>query len=830
MLSLARQFLGLRKRFVANALELHGKTGPVLGQQGAEAARITLVRWDRRKLTVAGHARPGQVRLRLGTLETSAQVNDADGHFQLTLLLPLSLQASVRPVLDLPGFGPKPLSLPSLRLARLRLTGKLVWTLVRLLPDIHAWRSRQSLESRARVKTALGFEDHPAYGPLDAGLLTGQPHRTGVQPGTGIVIVLPVFNAHDILAECLDRIAAHTDLPWTLIAVDDASSDPRILPLLRGFAATRPDGRVHLLEAPENRGFVASVNTAFAHLDTRPALRDMPVVLLNSDALVPPGWASRLIRPLHEIPEAASVTPMSNDAEICSVPVICAHGDVTPAQARAVDDLARTLPPSQSICAAPTGVGFCMALNPAFLQRVPRFDTAFGRGYGEEVDWCQKTRALDGIHLCCADLFVEHHGGGSFGTSDKQVLVARHNQIISDRYPDYDQEVQDFLLTDPLRTARLALGMAWADGLADAAGTPIYLAHSMGGGADKWLVAHIRKDLDRGRPSVVLRIGGLARWQLELHAPRGITGGWTDDFTLVQRLLEPLSARRIIYSCGAGDRDPLELPQKLLALRRGELDRIEVLFHDYLPISPSFSLLDGAGIYRGAITPDRLTALPAPAARAFLAHRADGRQVPLTEWQAEWGKLLDQAALIRVFCPSGAGIVSEVWPHLADRITVSPHQLLHRPPRVPTPPPGQRHVLAVLGNIAPHKGARVVQQLAALSAGNRGADMVLIGNIDPAYPLSRQCHVHGDYSPADIPTLVAHYGITHWLIPSVWPETFSFTTREALATGLPVLAFDLGAQGDAVRNAENGMPLPYTPGGDMAGQITEVLKRGLQTP
>lgn len=32
----------------------------------------------------------------------------------------------------------------------------------------------------------------------------------------------------------------------------------------------------------------------------------------------------------------------------------------------------------------------------------------------------------------------------------------------------------------------------------------------------------------------------------------------------------------------------------------------------------------------------------------------------------------------------------------------------------------------------------------------------------------------------------------------------SFTTHEMLATGLPVMAFDLGAQGEAVRKAANG--------------------------
>jgi glycosyltransferase involved in cell wall biosynthesis len=69
--------------------------------------------------------------------------------------------------------------------------------------------------------------------------------------------------------------------------------------------------------------------------------------------------------------------------------------------------------------------------------------------------------------------------------------------------------------------------------------------------------------------------------------------------------------------------------------------------------------------------------------------------------------------------------------------------------------------------------------------------------------------LHGAYVIEDIPMLAARYGVTHWLIPSVWPETFSYTVHECLATGLPTLAFDLGAQGDAVRAAANGVALPW---------------------
>jgi glycosyltransferase involved in cell wall biosynthesis len=105
-------------------------------------------------------------------------------------------------------------------------------------------------------------------------------------------------------------------------------------------------------------------------------------------------------------------------------------------------------------------------------------------------------------------------------------------------------------------------------------------------------------------------------------------------------------------------------------------------------------------------------------------------------------------------------------------------------------------VIGVLGNIGVQKGAAVLQQLSRYLARNPVAQIVVIGNLDPDYALSAPARVHGSYELRDLPGLVARYGITAWMIPSVWPETFSFTTHEALATGLPVLSFDLGAQGD----------------------------------
>ena len=616
-----------------------------------------------------------------------------------------------------------------------------------------------------------------------------------------ITIILPVYNAFELLPEVLRRIVHNTDLPWRLILIDDASPDPALRPYVRAWVkaqeALRPN-TVSLIENNENQGFIRSVNAGLKLALTYGS----HVVLLNSDAFVPRGWATRLMRPFLAHDCVATVTPMSNDAEIFSVPVLCERSALAPGEADAIDAVAAKIHPDAGLADAPTGVGFCMAMSIDYLRRIPQLDTGFGRGYGEEVDWCQKARALGGRNLGAANLFVEHRGGSSFGSVEKQRLIAHNGAVISRRYPHFDADVQRFIADDPLIASRLALAIAWAAGRATGA-IPIYLAHNMGGGAEDYLVQRIAGDFPK--TALVLRVGTKFRWQLELHSTHGIAKGGTDDFHLIKRLIAPVKSLRIIYSCGVGDRNPVDLPDRLLALRRGPDDQIAILMHDYLPISPSYTLLNSAGRYLGL--PDLHTADPSHRTR-----RPTGAALPLAEWQAAWGKLLSAAEDITVFSQNSAVLMAAAYPASRQKLQIIPHQILADIPRLHSAARGKVPVIGVLGNIGYHKGAAVLQELSLKLAATGAADLVVLGRMDPMYPLGPAATVHGGYQRTDIPALVARYGITDWLIPSIWPETFSYTTHEAIATGLPVWGFDLGAQADAIRTTANGRVIPIADG------------------
>ncbi|MGJ8609451.1 MAG: glycosyltransferase family 2 protein [Octadecabacter sp.] len=654
---------------------------------------------------------------------------------------------------------------------------------------------------RQKIKRRLDLhrdDASPTSTVLDARLIadTDAPPSTPADMNdSAITIVLPIYNAFDLVQECLERVQRYTDLHWHLVVIEDCSTDMAVRPWLADWVtktnAATP-GRVTLIENAQNRGFIGSVNSGFEVALTR----GDHVVLLNSDALMPDAWASRLIQPLLTEPNAASVTPMSNDAEIFGAPVMCVPVTLSPGEGDLIDRTAATFTGDGCVIEAPTGVGFCMAMHIDALRRYPQFDTTFGRGYGEEVDWCQKVRADGGRHLGLASLYVEHRGGQSFGSAAKLELIARNNGVIANRYERYDAEVQDFITHDPLYTPRLALALAWVAARADGQGhaLPVYMAHDLGGGAEHYLQRRIADDMaaggtDRADVAVVLRVGGPWRFQIEVHSTVGVTKGATDDFSVVQQLLKPAQALHLVYSNGVGDPDPVALPGFLLDLKRTEKDSIEVLFHDFFPLSPSYTLLDQNNRFEGV-----------PAAslrnRAHETRRPDGTQVTLADWRAAWGALIAAAEDVVVFAQDSFDHVRAAYPQANP--TVLRHTLGHTPDLIAAPETDGAPVIGVLGNIGAQKGANVLVQLGAQVAPK---GLVVIGNVDPAFDVGPHTIVHGDYDLTDIEALALKYRISGWLIPSIWPETFSYTIHECLATGLPVWCFDLGAQAEALKRA-----------------------------
>lgn len=816
-----RKVQQLRMRFHDAHFTLSSTSRDIVSMAGEKRGCVDSIEFRNGALRVQGWVQDCQlVTLGIGGLNRSASpvmsrvdVSQALGiepQIGFDVILPLSAEhftANPQAVLMFScedgQLSPVHIDFTPLWIARLKTDVAFVGAMGRAFPVGLRWLAKRAPRDRTRMLDLLAVKPIESQKTLKNELFTPLANRPVPDPQR-ITIILPVYGAFDLLEEVLERVEQNTDLPFHLIVIEDCSPDPRVRTYLRDRLKSMVDTSVTLIENAENLGFIGSVNLGLERAlggDQPPLPKDCkegPIVLLNSDAFVPAGWASRLIAPMHKAAGVASVTPLSNDAEIMSIPILCQATDLKAGDVDRLDAAAARLNPLFATADVPTGVGFCMAMARPWLAKVPSLDPIFGRGYGEEVDWCQKVWDLGATHVAIGNLFVEHRGGSSFGSAEKRAMIAKNNGIVSSRYPNYDHDVQTFIREDPLLSPRLALAVKWAGLVADDA-VPIYLAHTLGGGAESYLSNRLPQDISQLGAAIVLRVGGHLAWRIEVHTVEGILVGETDSTAFVKHLLGQLDRRHLIYSNAVGAADPEKIPAVLLGLFDPDVDQLTVLVHDYYMISPSYTLLGSDGQYRG----------PNIAGSSDTAHQfrnSAGRVGPIEEWQAKWSPLLHAANAIEVFSHNSGDILRDLWPDLDRKITVKPHVLPYEIAPVEVAQNPSQAVIGILGAINFAKGAAVIQEIAKQRPDQK---IVVIGKVDPLFKMPPNVTIHGGYAPVDIPNLARHYGVTTWLIPSIWPETFSFTTHEALATGLPVITFDLGAQGDAARGAANGATLSF---------------------
>ena len=268
-------------------------------------------------------------------------------------------------------------------------------------------------------------------------------------------IIVPIFNAFTDVRACLAALDS-CGLPEgiSIWLMDDASGDPSIAKLLQDFQNSS-EILVHLIRQPRNLGFVGNVNDALARTQN-------DVVLLNSDTRVTQGWLQAIMLSAARHPKAASITPFSNNAEICSFPALCVSNPVPENLALLAVACENAAPNEIEL---PTGVGFCMYMRRAAINQIGNFDAAtFGKGYGEENDWCVRAKAWGWTNLLCNRAYVAHVGGRSFASVpdvDFALQAKRGNgKRLLARYPHYDIDVQRFIAADPPRAVRAALRAA----------------------------------------------------------------------------------------------------------------------------------------------------------------------------------------------------------------------------------------------------------------------------------------------------------------------------------------------------------------------------------
>ncbi|MDQ1456506.1 MAG: hypothetical protein QOH28_2126 [Actinomycetota bacterium] len=645
-----------------------------------------------------------------------------------------------------------------------------------------------------------------------------------------VTVIVPVYRGIYDLTRCLESVALHarrTELAFELVLIDDRSPEPAVRMYLEEFASRDLPFPVTLLHNPENLGFVGTVNRGL-----RRASGD--VVILNADTAVTDGWLDRLAAAAYEAPDVATVTPVTSHGSICTLPRSVIDAFALAGPNPQIDECAEFVTKT-SLRLLPeviTGVGFCMYTTRQALDSCGLLDEeTFGRGYGEEVDFCLRATRLGLRHLVDDSTFVYHRGGGSFGDEQNEGL-ARGSRLLDERYPYFRPTNTRERAQDPSRVSFAALELGLRERDPDRPHV-LHMMHSAPGdtgGTEKFLDALMHALGHEFDFSVIFPVQSGFALQTYWHRP--------DAPTVVEEFLLPGGPRRVTRIddelAGAALQMALDLfhfdAVHIHNLIGHSLAPLDVLagfdgpvlcsVHDLFLACPNFSLLyrkvEPCGIPEDLSSCDRCLETIAEAPMPGSPMIRNLSREYLNEFRSTATARIDSVDHWVFASQSVADYFMRVYEPHASRMEIIEHGSVIRLGRR-APEPDRALIydeplrLAFVGLGWAKKGLDVVNELAEAFR-DTTVEIHHFGDLKQA--ASPELHTHGAYDNEFLPELLQRAGIQIVLLPGAYAETFGIVMSEALASGLPVIGARYGALGERIRAHGVGWTIdPMDPSG-----------------
>ena len=616
------------------------------------------------------------------------------------------------------------------------------------------------------------------------------------------VVIMPVYKGYgETLASIHAVLVAEQAIKFALHVINDVSPDAKLEAALTDLAGR---GLFSYSKNDANLGFVKSVNLGLRRCS------DKEVVLLNSDAIVFGDWLDRLVAHAKRDPTIATITPMSNNATICSYPLMNENNVIAlECSAEELDQMAAHCNAGR-ISDIPTGVGFCFYMSRASRDALGLFDEqAFGRGYGEENDFCLRAAKAGLRNVLAEDVFVYHAGEISFAEFvDAEYLPGQ--KALLGKHPDYPVRIRQHLEADDSAEGRMRLDLFRLAKDATS-NSMIFVSHGIGGGVDTHIERMEERLRELGINVVHIRVGVTNPWSMEIasgsktgpYCPNLHAVSFNQKRSLLREFLAWLNPRAIhIHSLVGLDWVATE---GFLDLVRNSGIPFYLTLHDYSSVCHRYNLVPPNHRYCGL--PDVSVCL-----RCVNGDRSYPEAVdPRMRRRVHENFLVDAAA---VFAPSEDIRTRMMAAGAPYDIILRPHEqpLLANAP-VLRPLRGRKTINVVtIGAIGAHKGSRILLSLARdAEARSLPVRYHIVGYSDLTTEMEAagvfetgryDCETEAVESLAKIRPSCA-------FLPSIWPETFCFTLSMAFALEIPPVVFDLGAQAERVRAADFGFILPY---------------------
>ncbi len=252
-------------------------------------------------------------------------------------------------------------------------------------------------------------------------------------------IAIPVYSDWPSLKICIESAIKYIDSRNKVLVVNDSGPEADLLEknineLIAGHK------NFEYYRNSQNLGFVGTCNRVVEELDKT----NNDLLILTSDTEATTEFLKEISAILDSDKKIGAVSPRSNNATLATVPLWSAHQKgIGAKESYSIYQKIKDKLPEKYI--APTAHGFCMLIRRSLISEYGLFDKAFGKGYGEEVDFCQRIRKHGYLCAIANRAYVYHSEARSFTLERKAQILEQSNKIIWQRYPNYRQEVREYM-------------------------------------------------------------------------------------------------------------------------------------------------------------------------------------------------------------------------------------------------------------------------------------------------------------------------------------------------------------------------------------------------
>ena len=591
-------------------------------------------------------------------------------------------------------------------------------------------------------------------------------------------IIIPVYRGYDDTLNCILSILNSTNVTvFEIVVIDDCSPDYKLSAALLHLSEK---GLITLAINNKNLGFVKSVNKGMKMHPKR------DVILLNSDTEVYHNWVDRILLQA-KTHNAATVTPLSNNATICSYPEWLKDNNYRLEKDYSELDKLASAANENVAVEIPTGVGFCMYISRESLNALGYFnEKVFDKGYGEENDFCIRAINSGRKNILALDTFVLHTGEVSFADDSNEKKDIGLRSLLK-LHPDYNLIIQKHIKENPALRYRQLLDLYRLCNRDKYHRTILIFSHTWGGGIHRYLVDRlsIEKKNDTNFIIAVPDENNEGAWKINALDNLIVPNLTNLSFEVEEQWREWIKRFNIqhieVHSFAGW---PDSTISKFIRWKASvELD-YHFYFHDYHFICTKAHLINNEGAPCD-INSNNCSCLSTS---------------KLEVWRKNYKDLLQNAD--KLFAPSNNVIeqVNGIYPEL--KIQCKPH--FEEPIILPTYNKNLNDniIIGIIGAIGIHKGSHIIRECSKIaSEKNLKIKFVIIGYCDIIDNNDfDNITLTGRYEEDEVYDLIRLHKLDAVFIPSIWPETYCYTLTIAMNTGLPVAVFDLGAQAERIEN------------------------------